>query len=263
MIIDCFPFFNELDLLEIRLNSLAPYVDRFVLCEMTVTHSNNPKPLFFSENRERFKDFPITHLVVHPPDKKWRIEMGGFSGDAWRLEHYQRECLMIGLKDCAPNDIVILSDLDEIPNLEKYDGQTGAFKQKLYYYYFNTFTNTRRWRGSIATKYKDITTLTRIRNRRNQTPVAVGDGGWHFSTLGSPDDIKYKIQSFAHTELNADEYLGQIAQNREQLVDPYGRVPKGWEGYPAYRFTVEMPSGPKWLLDNKERYAKYFYSPSK
>ena len=64
MIYDCFPFFNELDILEIRLNSLAPYVDRFVLSEMDVTHSGRPKPFYFSENKDRFKDFPIIHILT-------------------------------------------------------------------------------------------------------------------------------------------------------------------------------------------------------
>lgn len=259
MIIDCFPFFNELDLLEIRLNSLAPYVDRFVLCEMTVTHSGNPKPLYFKENWELFSGFPITHLVATRPAMDVQIDMGKQSGDAWRLEHYQREFLFNGIKDADPEDIILLSDLDEIPNLENYRGEEGAFKQKLYYYYLNVFTNTRLWKGTIATKRKNITTLSWIRNHRNQIPTVVYDGGWHFSTLGTPEQIKYKIESFAHTELNTEDYKSRIAENVANLKDPYDRAPENWKGYPEYKFTVEMPSGPKWLIDNKDRYQYLFY----
>lgn len=260
VVIDAFPFFNELDLLEIRLNSLAPYVDRFVLCEMSITHSGNPKRLWFEENKERFSAFPITHLIAPIPDKNLDIEMGKQSGDAWRLEHYQREYLMNGIQDADPEDIVLLSDLDEIPNLEDYKGEEGAFKQKMYYYYFNVFTNTHLWKGPIATKRKNIHTLSRIRNLRNKIPTVVMDGGWHFSTIGTPEQIIYKIESFAHTELNTDGYKSRIAENRAKLIDPYGRAPENWKNYPRYEFTVEMPSGPSWLLENKERYSQYFYA---
>lgn len=253
-IIDCFPFFNELDLLEIRLNHLAPYVDRFVLCEMPVTHSGNPKPLWFADHKERFKEFPITHLIAPPLPLK--PEAGKVSDDAWRLEHYQREYLMHGLKDADPDDIVLLADLDEIPDLSTYDGAEGAFKQKLYYYYVNVYTNTRRWKGPVATRMRNIKTLTHVRNHRNTVPTVVLEGGWHFSTLGNAEQIKYKIQSFAHTELNKPEFVDAIADNLANLKDPYRR---DWKRYPEYRFTVEMPSGPKYLLDNKDKFKHFFY----
>ena len=96
--IDCFPFFNELDLLEVRLNSLAPYVKKFVLCEMSVTHSGKPKPLYFQESKDRFKDFNITHLIAPP-----------YYGDPWSTEHYQREYLMNGLHDIDNEEIFFSS----------------------------------------------------------------------------------------------------------------------------------------------------------
>jgi beta-1,4-mannosyl-glycoprotein beta-1,4-N-acetylglucosaminyltransferase len=258
-IIDCFPFFNELDLLEIRLNSLAPYVDRFVLTEMPVTHSGNPKPLYFEENKERYKDFPITHIIVED-DKNYVIEKGKYSGNAWRLEHYQRECLMQGLTGCDPEDIILLSDLDEIPNLIEWNGNEGAFKQKLYYYYLNCFTNTGLWKGTQAYKYKNIKTLTHVRNHRNSNPTVLINGGWHFSTIGSADQIRYKIESFAHTELDTDYFKENLEENIKNLKDPYERAPAGWDSYPEYKFTIEMPNGPQWLLDNKERYPDLFYA---
>ena len=126
MIVDCFPFFNETDLLEIRLNALAPYVGRFVLCEMPITHSGKPKPLYFDANKERFKNFPITHISVED-NPKYVLKPGRYgkrindSHTAWRREHYQRECLMQGLEDLAPDDMILISDMDEIPNLENFN----------------------------------------------------------------------------------------------------------------------------------------------
>jgi beta-1,4-mannosyl-glycoprotein beta-1,4-N-acetylglucosaminyltransferase len=249
MIIDCFPFFNELDLLEIRLNSLAPYVDRFVLCEMPVTHSGNEKPLYFEANSERYGDFPITHIIAYE-DKRYRMEPGKLSGDSWWRENYQRECLMNGLANCKPGDIILLSDIDEIPDLKNFSGEEGAFKQKMYYYYLNCCANMPPWKGTQSIRYGNITTLNALRNARNKRPTIMKDGGWHFSTLGNEGRVEYKIESFAHTEHNNDSVKRSLGSRIRGLEDPYGR---------GYRFHIEMPSGPKWLLDNQDKYYELFY----
>ena len=112
MIVDCFPFFNELDLLEIRLHKLAPVVDRFVLVEATETFTGKPKPLYVQENKERFAQFPIEHVVIdrHPADVV----------TPWQRENYPRHVLFDRLRAMAlsSSDIVLLSDLDEIPRAD-------------------------------------------------------------------------------------------------------------------------------------------------
>ena len=111
-IYDCFTFYNELDLLEIRLNELDPIVDHFVLCEAPVTFKGKPKPLLFKENRERFERFlpKIAHIVVDDmptgPDKK---------SVYWQRQTFQRNAIRRGLGDADADDFIILSDLDEIP----------------------------------------------------------------------------------------------------------------------------------------------------
>jgi hypothetical protein len=108
MIYDCFTFFNELELLELRLHELSGVVDKFVLVEATRTHSNQPKALVYQENRARFQEFhdKIIHVVVDDmPNAK----------NAWALENFQRECIARGLVSCRPDDLVLVSDLDEIP----------------------------------------------------------------------------------------------------------------------------------------------------
>jgi beta-1,4-mannosyl-glycoprotein beta-1,4-N-acetylglucosaminyltransferase len=258
--IDCFTFFNELDLLEIRLNSLAPFVEKFVLCECAVTYSGNPKPLFFLENKSRFKDFNITHLIVDHPEKYlkdakkedplFHYSPRNISRDAWLLENDQREYLMNGIKDVGPETIILISDLDEIPDLTTYiEGMEGPFRQKLYYYYFNTFTGKKNWKGTIACRKKNIPTLNSLRdNRWRVAPVGLG---WHFSTLGSIDNIRYKIESYAHIEHNTEMRKKKIAENMVNLLDPYDRN--------ADHLIVEMPSGPEWLVKNKEKYEHMFY----
>jgi len=245
-LIDCFKFFNELDLLEIRLNSLAPYVERFVLSECPVTQTGLPKPMYFAENRERFKDFNITHLVANDYEK-YRDE------NAWIMEHYQRENLMNGIQNVDPETMILISDLDEIPDLESYDGVTeGVFRQRLYYYHLNTYTRTSNWKGTVAICRKNITTLTNLRNRRwKMNSIA---RGWHFSHLGSIEHIVNKITSCAHKEFNTPEVKERVPDNVKNLLDPYNRNTR--------KLSIGMPSGPKWLLDNKEKYEHLFYKES-
>ncbi len=230
-------FFNELDLLEVRLHSLAPYVHKFVLVESPVTHSGNSKPLFFEDNKDRFKGFNITHLIFRPTNET-----------VWQKEIGQRGYLLKGLTDAGPEDVILVSDIDEIPDLTRYQGMEGMFVHDLYYYYFNCFTGD-KIKGTVAVKKKNISNLNldtkHIRHYRNGIRNIVG-GGWHFSSLGSAEQIKYKIESVAHQEFNKPEYKDAVQENRKNLINPY--FPK------RKRFSIQMPSGPEWLLRNRGGY---------
>lgn len=110
-IYDCFTFFNELDLLEIRLETLYNVVDKFVIVEIDKTHRGEPKECFFANNRSRFEKYLNKIIYVCPSDvPSYRGE-----GD-WTIENYQREAIRLGLTECDENDIILISDLDEIPN---------------------------------------------------------------------------------------------------------------------------------------------------
>lgn len=240
--IDCFTFFNGLDILEIRLNCLAPYVERFILIESMFDALGKPKPLHFNENKERFKDFNITHVVVN-----------GCKSDPWETYYYQMDHAMDHLADTPANEIVLLSDFDEIPDFTNYrEGSEGAFRQNVYFYYLNVFVGDTHWKGTVATQKKNITSLSDIRRRRNQIKSLRGCGGWHFSYALTDEEIIEKIEAFAHTELNTPEIKSRVAENKKNLTDLFGRTSK--------KFLVEMPSGPKWLLENKDRYAHLFYT---
>ena len=140
MIYDCFTFFNELDLLEIRLNTLDKVVDKFVLVESIYTFQNNNKELFFDNNKSRFLKFKdkIIHIVVEElPDN-----LTGDYYDSWKIEYYQRNAISIGLKSAKLNDVIIISDLDEIPKPElilKYANKSNIcfFLLDTYIYYLN------------------------------------------------------------------------------------------------------------------------------
>src|SRR5579859_7699219 len=137
MVYDCFTFFNELDLLEIRLNVLNSVVDKFVLVEATLTHQGKPKPLYYNENKARYSGFhdKIIHVIVDKyPDYEGK--------SSWVLEHHQRNMIMQGLKECQPDDTILISDLDEIPRpelIKVYEHSKGIkiFRLSVYYYFIN------------------------------------------------------------------------------------------------------------------------------
>lgn len=238
MIIDTFPFFNELELLEVRLHELDAVVDRFVLAEAPRTHSNQPKPLHFAENRERFKKFlpKITHIVVDDlPD----------TADAWLLEGLQRRGVDRGLAGCQPDDIILHSDADEIPDaravaalsrsmpsrsgalgnlwhrllatpfavrwlrfyLKKRHPFVWTFDQRQFYYFLNLASqNQPVWQGTRATRFRDFTSAFDLRRWEGHR---VPNAGWHFSYMGGVDRVRQKLKAFAHQEFNRPEFLDE------------------------------------------------------
>lgn len=235
MIYDTFPFFNELELLEVRLHELDPVVDRFVLAEATRTHSNKPKPLHFQENRSRFERFlpKITHVIVDDmPD----------TSDAWSLERHQRSAVGRGLGQCRPDDLILHSDVDEIPRaaavaalsrrmvfrdgllaraghqllrqpgmflairnlLKKFHPFVWVFEQRQFYFHLNLErVDQPVWLGTRATFFRDFTTA---RDLRRWSGHRLDSAGWHFSYMGGADRVRQKIQAYAHQEHNVPEF---------------------------------------------------------
>jgi len=268
--IDCFIFNNELDLLEIRLNSHAPLVERFVVCECPVTHSGKPKPLYYNENKARFKQFNITHLVVDD----YKEYMNLFPGDglherclsAQKIENHQRDYLYKGIENEDPEKIILLSDADEFMDLSVYrEGLEGSFMQYVYCYYLDVYTGKRNGKGPIAIKKKDIygkyNGLNHIRNEKwhiNKIPTKARGWchSWHFTCIGSTEEILQKIDSCYHQNFNIPEVTSGLESNKTNLSDPYLRSNYN-------KFIVQMPTGPKWLLDNKDKYPHLFYCEGK
>ncbi len=283
MIYDCFTFFNELDLLEIRMNTLNSVVDKFVLVEATRTHQGKEKPLHYAENKARYAAFAdkIIHVVVdeYPP----------YEGEsAWVLEHHQRNMISKGLKDCKPNDTVLISDVDEIPDPKQilhFKDKSGIkiFRQKMYYYFINcmsaTYSSSYRWNGTIMANYNKlgriqdlrelsmqlssvfhVKTINRIYWRlwklRNTTLkgkkiVFIPDGGWHFSYLGGEEMILKKLEAFAHTEYNKAEYknIETIRKAIKNGDDIFGRDFR-------YKNVPLDNSFPKYIVENKQKFAR-------
>jgi hypothetical protein len=231
---DCFTFFNELDLLEIRLTELDKLVDHFVLVEATRTHTGFPKPLYFAEHKSRFASFldRIIHVVVDDlPDES--------NLDPWIPEGRQRHCIVRGLDSAKPGDRILVSDLDEIPRaphlreaLDQFapDRRLFAFWCDTYVHRLNMrvagwnhrlspvlltrrhlrspqdlrhlqiFVSKRQWIRPVAGAMAVPRVIKRL--GRVLWPQIVWSGAWHFSCMGNSSQLQAKLAAYAHKENN-------------------------------------------------------------
>lgn len=278
---DCFTFFNELDLLEMRMNILNDVVDYFVIVESTVTFSSKQKKLFFQENKERYSEFleKIIHVVVDDtPNNFFNINFDlnqsnkmdlikhkilkhvdestgwGRHETQWGVETYQRECIMRGLIDCNENDLILISDLDEIPNpneikkikLENNKENIYEFKQNMYCYFINCLKE-QNWSGTKALYFNNLENKSINHIRQNKyTNNIIQNGGWHFSFFGGAEKVKEKIEAYSHQEYNSDYYKNAIQNNINNNIDPF------------FRGTLTIvdidDTFPNYLLNNKEKF---------
>jgi beta-1,4-mannosyl-glycoprotein beta-1,4-N-acetylglucosaminyltransferase len=240
MIYDLFTFFNELDLLEIRLNLLQNRVDKFILVEATTTFSGKPKPLYYQQNKKRYSQFndKIINIIVDDLPKN--------SKDRWPAQAAQRLAFMRGLTDAKDSDIVIMSDLDEIwkPEvLPKKITSPIGFQQKAKGFFLNA-KHDRIICNSLAILYKDFKKEhpDSLRNRRKQFNQ-INDGGWHWSYLGGDKLISEKLESFAHAEFDNEQgkllWIGLAQRQKENCYIP----------------PESDPDWPEWLKDNWRKYA--------
>jgi beta-1,4-mannosyl-glycoprotein beta-1,4-N-acetylglucosaminyltransferase len=236
-IIDCFTFYNEIDLLTYRLNLLNDYVNYFVIVEARQTHTGRDKPLFFEENKQIYEKFTekIIHHVVDLPYKYENENKNIRPEEAWLNENFQRnvisECLYSKI-NMSESDIIIISDLDEIcnPNI-LYNIKEGSIsvgintlEMDFYYYNLNTFIPT-KWRHAkimSLKKYKESN--KNFTDIRLQYYPSILSGGWHLSYFGDEHFISNKIKNFAHTEFNLPEItdlecIKKKIENQESLYN--------------------------------------------
>jgi beta-1,4-mannosyl-glycoprotein beta-1,4-N-acetylglucosaminyltransferase len=259
-VFDAFIFNNELDLLEIRLNILDPYVDFFVINESPITFSGKEKPLYFLENKDRYSKFKdkIIHTVISDTPTSFIDTLQFISEEQskdieirnsilrsmmtyntwdkrelqWGREVYQRECLLRGLGACNSEDMVIISDVDEIPNPQALkackqgfkEGLTYILEQKMFYYYLNCLKVDEVWLGSKVCNfgYAKESGLNKIRSNK-ESGIRIKEGGWHFSFLGGVEKIKLKLEAYSHQEYNNDEIKNNIEIRMSQNKDILGR----------------------------------------
>ena len=228
-IFDCFMYYDEDLILDLRLNYLNNYVDKFVIVESSYTHSGKSRNLLFDLNKfSKFKD-KINYIVLN--DSPLNLEKinttdtddkknSKYILNAVKRENLQRNTISKGLVSAEPEDLIIISDVDEIPNLEQNNIKTIKnkiilFKQKFFYYKFNLKMNDYVWHGSKACKKKNLISPQWLRNikskiypfwridvlfskKKQRNMKFINNGGWHFSNIKTPADIQKKMQTYLH-----------------------------------------------------------------
>lgn len=224
-VIDAFMFYNELDMLKYRLTVMGPHVDQFLICECPVSFAGNPKPLYFEENKQMFE--PWLHKITHIVWKGYRSPVNDLD-DSWFNDNTQRNYLLEGLKDCKPNDIVIIGDLDEIVSptiLNKIDEVLGPHPiVKLsmdMYYYDIEHRSPYTWDFTRIARYHFVrdTSPHMCRNTNRIDPI-VDNAGWHLSYFGNENFIINKIKNYAHLE--AFKVVGEEKGIREYIKNGFG-----------------------------------------
>lgn len=273
MVIDCIPFFNELDILKLRLHILDPLVDRFVIEEATHTFSGLPKDLCFEKNREMFEEFlpKITYLVVDNSPKEISTH---------ERDKFQKNALAKALTDASDEDVLILSDVDEIPNpvvlhelVKRFDpDKIYHLAQRNFYCYLNMEevsgnllsitgefpgVERRMWLGTKVFAKKNIpeSGIIDLREISPEDPrsVRVADGGWHFGYMGSCHEtdvsrrVGTKVVAAAHQEYNTEDVLAEVKDRLILGEDIFGRNA-------VFQWAVVDESYPQYLLEHKSEY---------
>lgn len=208
-IYDCFPFFDELDILEIRLNELYDVVDYFVIVENELTFSGKLKPLFFEQNKQRFSKFLDKIIHVRGP----KIN---FAFSPWVRENAQRNDILLGLRNAKDSDIILVSDVDEIINSKKINEikmmlslnqDPIRLSMKMYRFFLNRQdTELNHWCLPYAITMKTLKTKKKYAPQYFRTIYEykniLNDAGWHFTSHGWTKKYIYKLESWAHQERN-------------------------------------------------------------
>lgn len=283
MVYDCFIFFNELDLLEIRLNELNEVVDKFVLIEANKTFQNNHKPYYFEENKERFS--PFLDKIIHIKLDKYPLFIPIINPfTAWKLEFFQRNSIVKGLVNCKPEDIVLISDVDEIPKasvlkemLAKGIDQIYGLKMDMYMYFLNnqliydggssmTIEQSKDgiWHCTAVLPYKLLKQKpNRLRKiimrtrRRGEVFKIIPNAGWHFTYLGGVKNIIKKLEAFSHTEFNNDTFKSQ------EKIEEYITTGKDLFGRDMqFKMLENLETLPKFIQENANnpKYKEYFFT---
>ena len=266
MVFDCIPFFNELDILKLRMQILNPYVDWFVIEESSVTFSGEPKRMIFAENRHLFQEFESKIRYVAVEDSP----MEGVT--THERDKYQKNQLIRALGDCRADDIIVFSDVDEIPRpetlvriIEGFEaGKIYHFAQRMFYCFLNMEevsgnllsitgefpgVERRQWLGTKVCSFADIPqegiVFLREVSPADPRSVRVADGGWHFGYMGGDGErdvakrIGVKVKAAAHQEYNSRRYLNEAVDRLLCGEDIFDRDAKFVrveidESFPAY-----------------------------
>lgn len=274
MTIDVVTFNGEYDVLEIRMNVLKDVVDQFIVVEADTTFSGLKKELFFPKQADRYSAFNVKYCVINQETLDQDEELNKLADGSpsvpkgmhwWHREFRQKETIKKFLTHLDDEDVVYLGDCDEIWKPKEIGEKIYKLRQLMYCYYLNNRSNE-LWAGTVAAKYKNL--KKRVLNYMRQVPPSdeyhpseaykaflnslinereyLDDGGWHFSSLGGEDELKRKLESYGHQELNIplikDNLTRAIAENKDFI----GR---------NFTFWVDESDLPEYIITNRQKYA--------
>ena len=287
---DCFMYFDEEIVLDLRLNMLNEYVDYFVIVESLFTHRGEKRKLKFEHKKfEKFKK-KIIYLVNEKEPKELNTisdpknDHGGYIMNAVLRENNQRNFISEGLKFADNDDFILISDVDEIPNLENINFKSQKekiiqFRQEMFHYRFNLKLPNFIWTGTKGCKKKDLINPQWLRNIKDKkypffridtifsktkyiSIKFIENGGWHFSNIKSAKEIEYKLKSYLHhrefdiNPLKTDE-IENIIKKKQAIYDLTAdkRVGKFGNGVKLENYPLEKL--PSYIKNNKKKYEQW------
>lgn len=274
-IFDCFTFFDEIDVLKMRLELHYDHVDRFYICEADKTFRGKSKPYNFQENQHAFQRWQDKICYIkHSPntdgiDLDYKDTSFNFTSQYWQIEHSQRNALAFCLSGADDEDIAIVSDVDEFVDpaffqMIKNSGHARFFdvarlNMRNHYYFMNcaAIGENRQWKLPIAikaSKWKDTDNISHVRSF-GDISLRFENCGWHFSYLGGVEAVQKKISSFSHSEIDRPE-----VNNKENILksimsgnDYIGRDGHEFAFYPIDRYPESIQN----LMRSNARFVKW------
>jgi len=285
-IFDCFTYLDEDLILDLRLNILNKFVDKFIIVEASYRHNGEIKKQNFDIKKfSKFKNkIEYIYLETEPLDlvKNKILNNRDILKNTYLRENYQRDCIQNGLADAKENDFIIISDVDEIPNLNNFNFSKDKssiifFKQKMFYYKLNLLYENFPWYGSkacfkkqlispqwlrdVKTKKYPLWRLDTFFSKKKYSNINfLENGGWHFTNIKSPKDIYKKMQTFLHnvdfkeSNLGLEDIEKMVSENKigyDHTADQ--RTVNKWSGNHMLK-KVSDNFLPEYLVNNKEKY---------
>ena len=289
-IFDCFMFYDEEMILDFRLNYLNDYVDQFVIIESSYTHSGKKRKLIFDIKKySKFKDKIFYKVLDEEPTGLSEIgekddydkKNSKYILNALKRENFQRNYISQGLQNASSDDIVIISDVDEIPNLEENNlkdlkNKIILFNQKFFYYKFNLKLQSFDWYGSKACKKANLISPQWLRNIKSkkfpfwrfdtlfsktkyQNIILIKKGGWHFSNMKTPESIEKKMSTYLHHreyDLNplGAKKIKEIMKNKKAIYNLRADMKTNKFDNTQDLIVTEINELPDYIQNNLDKY---------
>ena len=292
-IYDCFMYFDEEVVADVRLHTLNEFVDYFVIVESKFTHKGEPRKLKFDHKKfEKFKE-KIIYIIdekVYPQTQEIQTEDSEDEKSIKQIfnatyrENGQRNLLLKGLKEANDEDLILISDVDEIPkltglNFKNINEKIILFKQDMFYYKFNLWLPNLIWTGTKACRKKNLINPQWLRNIKDRkysffridtlfsstkfnSIKIINDGGWHFTNIKTPKEIELKFRSYLHhrefdlNPLSANQ-IGEIIKNKKAIYDLKVDKTLNKFGNGDVLKKFELSKLPEYIIKNQKKFLEW------